>query len=269
MEQSIFVEYATAPKVHISAIIFYVVYLGIMWPLAIIMYTKSGLLLGVNRLAGRRLSIANVLLVSGDTAMFLCWLIIYFNFFSSNSMEPAYENLSVAPIGIFSTSMTMSLYYFYLVLFQKAKFNNDKWSTLTILLLIFFLIRIILHYNPLNIWINMDPSRQDPNYTAWLRNVPLFIYGLGIVIFIMFESKKEHQTQTEQEKKSQRQLRIAMIFLVFSFLFYAVDIFFSHKIGSRYIWMTYTFKTIAYILAAWYMYKSQIANLLKIPVRSS
>lgn len=233
-------------------IIFYVFYLGIIWSFNIAMYFSEGSLPEGHASYAKYLCRANIFLASGDTAMFIAFLIAYLFPDLFNTPEGMQKLMQLLLMGVFSTSLTMSVYYFYLGKYYNAKYEKNFWTLAFIVIFVFFIIRLLLHYNPANVWFSMMLPPGQPNYSAWLRNIPLFIYGLLAVGLVLFTSLRSWRSK--QKTRTDFYMVLAMLALVISFILYALDIFYSHVIPREWIYYIYALKTLAYMAAFFFMW---------------
>ena len=244
-----------AITVSLWVILFYIFYLGTIWAFNISMYVTEPRLAPGRRKFAKYFCRANIFLAAGDTAMFIAFLIAYLfpQFFETP--QGSQKLMQLLLLGVFSTSLTMSVYYFYVGLYLRERFALGAWNVLLVLIFVFFVARLLLHYNPENIWFSMMLPPGQPNYSSWLRNIPLFIYGLAAVIAVGYLLWHELQRRAPQfQRKANLCVLGAMAALVISFIVYAVDIFYSHRIPREWIWIVYTLKTLAYMAAFFLMW---------------
>ena len=232
----------------------YLFYLGTIWSFVVSMIRLNGRIQGDQKVSNRHIYLSNLLLASGDTAMFLGFLAVYLIAGAGVPVlgDTVTQYLQLLLFGVFSMSITMSIYYLFLAYFLRDKYGPGRWGSLILILaVVFFVLRILLHYNPANIWFSMMLPPGQPNYSAWVRNAPLFIYGLLAVVMIAVMSFR----QWRHGNRDALFVLLAMLCLVLSFVFYAIDVFASHVIPKAYIWITYTLKTLAYMgafILLWY-----------------
>jgi hypothetical protein len=241
--------------VSLWVILFYIFYLGTIWAFNVAMLFTEGQLAPARRKFAKYFCRANIFLAAGDTAMFIAFLTAYLFPDAFNSPDSSQKLMQLLLLGVFTTSLTMSVYYAYLGFYYRERFGGGAWDVILLLIIVFFVIRLVLHYNPDNVWFSMTLPPGQPNYSSWLRNTPLFLYGLGAVLVVGYLSWKNLQ----QSKDSLQRLIDwciigAMCALLFSFAMYALDVFYSHKIPHAYIWIIYTLKTLAYMLAFFLMW---------------
>jgi hypothetical protein len=241
-------------KVSVGVILFYIFYLGTIWSFNVVMLRGEATLPPQRALFARHFCRANIFLAAGDTAMFIAFLIAYLFPDAFNTPGGSQKLMQLLLFGVFSTSLTMSVYYLYIGLYLRGKFGGPITSAIFTLILIFFIIRLLVHYNPNNIWFSMMLPPGTPNVSAWIRNIPLFIYGLLGVLSVGWFSWRGQQGDSSENPKIGKAIVLAMVCLIVSFICYAIDVFYSHKIPTSLIWIVYTLKTLAYMGAFFFMW---------------
>jgi hypothetical protein len=253
-------------------LIFFICYLGVIWFLNALFIRGLKGITDERRKYVQWLALSNIFLASGDSVLFLSLLIsfvqgaapcdfsvFYLTFFSS---LPGNQFLTV-PGGIFATSITMSFYYLFLGFYIRDKFGNGKNSPVMFAIYILFAARIFMLFNPHNIWLASCLPEHTPNYSAWLRNAPFFVYGILTIIMLAGNTLfATADTSGTEDPSISKYMLIIVASLICSFFFYGIDIFFSHNLPKMAIWMTYILKTIAYIVVAITMWRAEF----KIPV---
>ena len=233
-----------------SALLFYLVYLPTIWSFALSMLRRLDAMPAEDSRRARPLAVAHALLASGDTAMFVAFSTVFFFGGPAGGGLGAERGLTLIAFGIFSTSVTMSCFYFFLALYYRRSYAHGRWNHYLTAVVVLFLARLLAHYNPYNVWLSMSLGPGVPNHSAWVRNLPLFAYGLLVVALCLAGAWRGwHRAERPGERLRHRWIGCAMIALAFSFAFYAVDVFFAHAIERSWIWMTYSFKTVAYVAA--------------------
>jgi hypothetical protein len=231
-------------QVSLWVILFYIFYLGTIWAFNVAMFVTEPDLSPERRPFARYFCRCNMFLAAGDTGMFLAFLIAYLFPESFVTPEGSQKLMQLLLFGVFSTSLTMSVFYWYIGLYYQRAFAG-RWDVIILIILTFFVIRLMLHFNPENVWFSMTLPPGQPNYSAWLRNIPLFIYGLLAVSAVLYLSWKRWRNSEGTIRHIECCVQLAMLALIVSFVAYAVDIFYSHKIPPAYIWIIYTVKTLA------------------------
>lgn len=241
--------------VSLWVIAFYIFYLGTIWSFNAAMLLAEGQLAPQRRKFAKYFCRANIFLAAGDTAMFIAFLVAYLFPDAFSTPEGSQKLMQLLLLGVFTTSLTMSVYYAYIGFYYRERFAGGSWDVILLLIIVFFVIRLVLHYNPENIWFSMTLPPGQPNYSAWLRNTPLFIYGIGAVVVVLYLSWRELGHLQDHLQRLINWCTIgAMCALLFSFAMYALDVFYSHKIPHAYIWIVYTLKTLAYMVAFFLMW---------------
>jgi hypothetical protein len=253
-------------------VLFFICYLIIIW------FYNALFVRGLKNASGEKLkyvkwlALSNIFLASGDSVLFLSLVIsfvqgatpcdfsvFYLTFFSS---LPGKQFLTV-PGGIFATSITMSFYYLFLGFYIRDKVGNSKSSPVMIIIYVLFAARILLLFNPENIWLASCLPAHMPNYSAWLRNAPFFVYGILTIIMLASNTLfAKAGNSSSGEPGISKHMIIIVASLICSFLFYGLDIMFSHNLPEMAIWMTYIVKTIAYIVVAITMWRAEFKNPL-------
>ncbi len=239
----------------LGALIFLITYLTTIWILNALMWKDLKKLPESKQVLAKWFVLANTFLASGDTVMGIGFFLSFLQNKIIATIEIGGFEIQATIVGIFTTSVTMSIYYLLLAQYYRFKWNNGQNNLLLWIIYVVFAIRILLHLNPYNVWYSLAES-EGPNYSSWLRNAPLFIYGLMTVFLIMIYSYKDWKQQDLQEieKKTSKFIYFAMISLVVSYLCYGADIFFSYLLDDILIHVLYAVKTIAYVVAAAFMY---------------
>lgn len=251
----------------IYGLIFMAGYLLTIWTFNVLMVRGLGGIPTGRRQFAKWLALANIFLASGDTIFFTSFVVGRLSedttcqvsiFNLPLSTNAASQPFLTVPGGIVITSITVSCYYLFLGLYYRDKFTSGKNDALMWSIYALFAARILLHFNPNNIWMVSCLPDGTPNYSAWLRNTPLFLYGLLTVTLVGWHSRVSAKQESEAiNRKIDNYMAIAMILVMLSFLFYGLDIFFSHLLPEILIWLTYIFKTIAYVVPAIIMWHAE------------
>lgn len=248
-------------------VLFFICYLIIIWFLNALFIRGLKVVTLEKRTYAVWLALSNIFLASGDSVLFLSLLIsyvqgaapcefsvFYLTFFSS---RPGSQFLTVSG-GIFATSITMSFYYLFVGFYICDKFGKSKKRPAMVVIYLLFAARILLLFYPHNIWLASCLPEHMPNYSAWLRNAPFFVFGI-LTISMLAGNTLAAAADNERTGSPavSKHLFIIVAALIGSFFFYGIDIFFSHSLPKMGIWMTYIIKTIAYIIAAIAMWRAE------------
>ncbi len=259
-------EETTPTFIRFEGLIFYFLYLAVFWPFIYFMYQRIRDFDPERRSITRWLVLANAFLAAGDTIAAIGYSLGYFKIIGTDgygTTTVAGFTLQTAVLGVIATSLTMSCYYLFLALYYRDRFHGGRNDVLMFVIYVFFLIRIVLHFNPQNVWFSTLLPENTPNYSAWLRNAPLFLYGLLTTFLIgwkAYQLPKVGDGQFEQQdlRTRRKYLLLMVMAILVSYLFYTLDVIFSFVLPLLAIGLTYILKTIAYMLAAWFMYKAEI-----------
>ncbi len=248
----------------LSGLAFYAVYLAVIWPINVLMMMRLKELPSDVQKYAKWLPLSNIFLALGDTLALIGYSLAYFSPTTYGDFTLFGFQGQYAILGVISTSLTVSFYYLFLGMYYRAKFNAGQNNAVMWIIYVFFIIRIILHFNPQNIWFSTQLVERGipegtPNYTAWLRNAPFYVYGLLAVALVGWYSYKAYKEKTPEDssRRVDYYMILAVIAILVSFFFYSIDIFLSHLITSTIIVFTYIFKTIAYVVAAIFMYLAE------------
>ncbi|MBQ3865248.1 MAG: hypothetical protein II781_05350 [Clostridia bacterium] len=149
-------------------------------------------------------------------------------------------------IGKLVTSVTMTIFYLLLYFIWQGVFRSKENRTLTALVWVFTVVRVLLCLFPQNGWLTNESG------LTWsiVRNIPFLALG-ALICILYFQKRKENA-----------QLRRVWLYILFSFTFYipvAVGAGFVPMLG-----MLMLPKTICYILllAAFLRYVCRRDNLV-------
>lgn len=142
-------------------------------------------------------------------------------------------NASALGFGKFVTSITMTIFYIILYHIWQIRFNKSKEETKTITAVIYVLalIRIVLCFFPQNDWFNYNA----PVIWGVYRNIPFAIMGI-ILIYLMYKEAIDHND------KDYKYMAIAVIL---SFALYIPVVLWGSTI--RIIGVLMIPKTLAYV----------------------
>ncbi|MBI9051720.1 MAG: hypothetical protein JEZ00_20020 [Anaerolineaceae bacterium] len=211
-------------------IAFDIAYLITIWVLVYLMFTKRKSVIPKNETVARLIRWMFFLLALGDTGHVGFRVIAY----ARDSLQ---DNTTLMGIGSLATAYTITIFYMILVEVWRKRFNKPhNWFTWTLLIVGVF--RMIIMSFPVNQW-GIVPAPQP---IGIIRNIPLMILGIGIMVLILVDAKKENDKTF---------FWIGwMIFL--SFLFYTPVIFLVHRFPL--LGMLMIPKTLAYVAIAFISY---------------
>ncbi|MDR0831363.1 MAG: hypothetical protein LBM99_00520 [Bacillales bacterium] len=135
-----------------------------------------------------------------------------------------------APLGIGTliTSITMTIFYILLYHFYQIRYHKNN-KTITIILYLLALIRIILCAFPQNQWTSAD----SPLTWGIIRNIPFVI--MGIIILLLFL----------KDAKNDKRFKWFWLAILLSFLFYMIVVLFAGTLSILGMFMLP--KTICYV----------------------
>jgi hypothetical protein len=201
-------------------------YLITIWALLAVMYKKRNKVMPANKKVAGLIRWMFLFLAIGDTGHVGFRVLAY-------TRGPLENSPLLVGLGSLATAYTVTLFYMIFVTVWRERFNKPA-SWFTWLLLIIGILRMIIMALPGNQWGQVFP----PQPMGILRNIPLMIQGLGILILILWSSV---------QKKDKTFIWIGCcIFL--SFLFYTPVIFFVNQIPL--LGMLMMPKTMAYLAIA-------------------
>jgi hypothetical protein len=212
---------------------FNILYLIIIWILVFQMTRRSKSVLPQNQSVANLLRWAFLLLAVGDTGHVGFRVLAY----ALGGLEAGINlfgaTVSWIGLGMFSTSITVTLFYMVFVFIWQKRFNKPL-NGFAIFLLIVGVVRLVILFLPGNEWGNPVPPYQ----MSLVRNFPLVIQGLGLIALMFRDGYRERDG-----------LFISMAWMVVvSYGFYAPVILFAHQFPL--IGMLMIPKTCAYLAIA-------------------
>lgn len=216
---------------------FNLLYLAIIWWLAIKMYLKLKSTKSEHGNIPRYFFYAFLLLAIGDTGH-VGFRVLAYALGGLESTIPIFGfDLPLVGAGGLSTAITITFFYMFLVAIWKVKFNERTYGAyFTFQLLGIF--RLILMCFPQNEWANVVP----PSEWSLYRNIPLMIVGVGLATHILLSNMK---------LKDPFYTKLSVLIYA-SYLFYVPVILFVQKIPL--LGMLMIPKTIAYVLMGFLVY---------------
>ena len=236
-------------------VIFTALYLVTIWIFNILMYRALPKMEESKRQYVRWLAYANIFLASGDIGIFISVLTGYLTGSDLGIFNVGGVDIPFGLIGVIATSITMSCYYLFIQFYDRDKFRNGVMNSIDWFVIVLFITRLLTFLNPYNVWFSSLMPPDTPNYSAWIRNIPLFIFGLVAVTGVLIKSRKQMQITEGVEQQTHKGITWAMIALYLSFICYFFAIFFGVWVQGIVLGMLYIVKTIAYVIAAIFMWK--------------
>ncbi len=260
--------------ISLGGLAFYYAYLLVFIPFIVFMHSRLKYLPKDRRRPAQWLVLANAFLAGGDLVAATAYALVYFKVLGNDSLGTTNFGtfvVQIVPLGVMATSLTMSCYYLFLGFYYRDRFHEGKNDWFMWFIYVMFAIRILLHFNPQNVWTSQGLT--DLNYSALLRNAPLYLYALPIVALIgwhalyrLNDGKKEGETVTTRGfsmSKLRSNLLLMTIAIALSYVFYTVAVLLSFMLSRSMIGLLYILKTLAYMAAGWFMYQAE----WQVPVR--
>ena len=219
--------------------LFNIAYIITIWIIVIKMYQNLHTVQPKNKIVAKLFNLAFLLLAIGDTGHVGFRVIAYLMGGLQTPIHIFGIQISLVGLGMLITAYTVTFFYVILVFIWQFRFKKTS-NFFTILLIAAGFIRIILMALPGNTW--SVPSVK--NQIGFIRNIPLFIQGAGVIILYLISARKTKDTL----------FRNIAICILLSFAFYLPVILYAHAIPA--IGTLMIPKTIAYVLVAIFAYQS-------------
>jgi hypothetical protein len=181
-----------------------------------------------------------------------------FNYFAGFTEVDSFYMITLG-LGYIISGLTMT--YFYVAIFHawsdtygKAYSTPSKIKSITIILYIAFLVRIILMFLPYNHWFEGDGTVDFGFDFRWITAIPIYIIGIISVYLLFNDSKKEISEKKGIDHQINRGNFFASIWFVISYISYSLTLFFVAILPLMGLFMIP--KTIAYLVAFFYHYKT-------------
>lgn len=216
---------------------FDVAYLLVVWWLVVMMIRRRGDLTLQDRRVGLCLTLAFLLLAFGDTAHVGFRVAAYAN-------GGLAVNAPLLAVGTFITSITMTIFYVFMLFAWQARFRKPL-GPAGWLLLCSAAVRLVAVLAQVGDWGNL--AAPYGGSLALFRNLPLFILGIGVLILMW----------TDGRRAGDRLFQRMAQFILVSFAFYTPVILFYTRwpvIGTLMIP-----KTMAYLVIAFLAYRGLYA----------
>ena len=147
--------------------------------------------------------------------------------------------------GKLITSITMTVFYVILYYVWRIRYRIDGRNSLTLMVYLLSLLRMILCLCPQNQWLSATGSLAWGSY----RNIPFALLGL-LVIVLFYKSAKEHRDED---------FKYMWLTIVLSFGFYIPVVLWADRIPM--IGMLMIPKTCAYVWTVWIGFRAMRKEL--------
>ena len=219
--------------------LFNIAYIIVIWIIVIKMNQNIHTVQPKNKIVANLFNLAFLLLAIGDTGHVGFRVVAYLLGGLDTSIHFFGIQMSLVGLGMLITAYTVTFFYIILVFVWQFRYNKPS-NFITILLIAAGFVRLILMALPGNVW--SVPSVK--NQIGFIRNIPLFIQGAGIIILYFVSA---HKTKDAL-------FRNIAICILLSFAFYLPVILYAHTIPA--IGTLMIPKTIAYVLVAILAYQN-------------
>jgi hypothetical protein len=215
-------------------IAFNVAYLLVVWGLVIAMLGRQVALSPKERGVTRLFIWAFGLLALGDTGHvgFRVWAYALDGLGTQLSLGGA--QIGLVGLGALSTSITVTLFYVFVLLIWRKRFSKSL-NWFGYLLLIAAVVRLVVMVFPQNEWNSSIP----PWTWSIIRNLPLVVQGLGAAYLIIRDALAVRD----------RTFKLVGAMILVSYAFYIPVILFVQRVPA--IGMLMIPKTMAYVAIAW------------------
>ncbi|MCK4484139.1 MAG: hypothetical protein KAU89_04905 [Candidatus Thorarchaeota archaeon] len=231
--------------VALPQVIFLAVYLVIMWVFIALMTIGYRKMPDEKKGYLRWILLSNVMLALGD-CLHLAGAFVGYNTGNDLAIIELFGfEVQLGIAGLIATSTTMSVYFLFLIFYNTRKYQDGTFTHIDYALIALFVIRIALIFNPANIWFTSQLLPGEYNYTAWIRNAPLLIFGVASVILVW------RNARASQEKK----IVWVAYALMITWVAYAFTAFLPLDVMMKAT--IYMIHTVAYLIAVYYIYRSE------------
>ena len=240
---------------NLSSAIFMICYLAIIWLFLTILIVKNKSSFKEKSDAWKWTFIAYFLLGFGD--LFHLGFRIYI-YFAGIGPDEHFTNITI-PAGYIISGITMT--YFYIAIFHAwAALYGESYSTPTkiklikIILYLAFILRLVLMALPYNRWYEGDATADFGFDFRIITAIPIYIIGVTSVLLLFNSSKAEKKNPTSIDTKINKGNFNAAIWFIVSYVSYSITLFLVGIFPLTGMFMIP--KTIAYIVAFFYQYKT-------------
>jgi len=213
-------------------VIFNIAYLITIWALVILMLRARPAVATADQPIASRLLWMFALLALGDTGHVGFRVLAY----AAGGLE---ANPLLVGLGAFSTAVTVTIFYMLLVDVWRLRFKQPLgWAG--IFLLATGIVRLAIMFLPVNQWGQVVP----PQPMSLIRNIPLMMQGLGVMILILRDAYRYNDRPFQWIGWS----------ILASYAFYTPVILFVQQAPT--VGMLMIPKTLAYVLIAIIAYRT-------------
>jgi hypothetical protein len=214
-------------------------YLITIWGLVVVMVAQQSRVDENQHQLARYFFYAFALLALGDTGHVGFRIVGYSLGNLEASLSLGSMTVSWVGLGALSTAITVTLFYVFMLLIWKERFNQSL-GWFGALLILSAVVRLIVMMLPGNDWNAVVPPRTF----SLIRNLPLTISGLGVAYLILRDSIRAND----------RLFRWIGVMILVSYAFYLPVILFVQQVPV--IGMLMIPKTLAYVAIAILAYRS-------------
>ncbi len=220
-------------------IIFNVGYLIAIWTIVIMMARRQRVVAPENRAVAMRLMWAFALLALGDTGH-VGFRVLAYSLGGLESQPVVFGiPISLVGIGALATAVTVTFFYMLMVDVWRLRFNKPL-GVAGWFLLASGVFRLLIMLFPQNEWSQVVP----PQPWGLIRNIPLMIQGLGVMVLILRDAYRVHD----------RAFQWIGWMIAVSYAFYAPVILFVQQTPA--LGMLMIPKTLAYVAIAVIAYRA-------------
>ncbi len=220
-------------------IIFDISYLIVVWALVIMMARKQQMVAPENRAVAKRVMWAFALLALGDSGHVGFRVIAYS--LGGLNVQPIVLGIPISLVGIgaLATAVTVTFFYMLMVDIWRLRYNKPLGIAGWFLLAV-GVFRLIIMLFPQNEWSAVVP----PQPWGLIRNLPLMIMGLGVMILILRDAYRTND----------RPFKWIGWCILASYAFYTPVILFVQQVPM--LGMLMIPKTLAYVAIAVIAYRA-------------
>ena len=220
-------------------IIFNIGYLIAIWTIVIMMARRQRLVAPEDRAVAKRVMWAFALLALGDTGH-VGFLVLAYSL-GGLEAQPVVLGMPISLVGLgaLATAITVTFFYMLMVDMWRLRYNKPLGAAGWFLLMV-GVFRLIIMLFPQNEWSQVVP----PQPWGLIRNIPLIILGLGVMILILRDAYRT----------SDRPFKWIGWMIAASYAFYTPVILFVQQ--APMLGMLMIPKTLAYVAIAVIAYRA-------------